>query len=175
MKKKLLILLCVAVSIVASAQETSFGIRAGINVSNLDIDPYPTVENGHRNGYFFGGFVNWRLSDQSALLTELQYSQEGAKAEALHGDYIQMPLMFKFQVTPGVSVGAGAMPAVKTWGFEDGFSTFTFSGIAGVEYLFSDMLFVDARLHYGLTSVFDEKSANDATNVTLQFGIGIKI
>jgi len=175
MKRSLLTLLFVALSITAMAQDTTFGVRAGINVSNLDIDPNPTLDNSHRNGYFFGGFVNWKLSNQSALSTELQYSQEGGKTEALQADYIQMPLMLKYQMFSRLSIGAGAMPSLKIWSYEDGFSAFTVSGIAGIEYLISNMLFIDARLQYGFTNVFDDKSPNEATNTTFQFGIGLKI
>lgn len=175
MKKYLLTLLIVAISVTAFAQDTTFGIRGGINISNLDIEPNPTIENSHRNGYFFGGFVNWRLDDKSALHTELQFSQEGGKNEALQADYIQVPVMLEFELGHSLTAGLGGMASVKTWSYEDGFETFTYSGIAGLEFLINDTLFIEARFNYGLTNIFDDKSLNEATNTSLQLGIGIKI
>ena len=176
MKSLITTLFFVMITAFTFAQGTSYGVRAGLNISNLDFDPDATFSNQHRNGFAFGGFADWGISDNFSILTELQYSAEGAKAEELRADYIQMPIMARLGFGNKFTAGIGPMVSLKTWGNLDGFSTMTFSGIAGVEYMITDELFVDARVHYGLTNILDEDLTDlEAQNTTFQFGFGIKI
>ena len=176
MKSFLLTLLFIAITTVTFSQETSYGVRAGLNISNLDFDPDPTFRNDHRNGFAFGGFVDWGVSKTFSILTELQYSAEGAKHEDLKADYIQLPVLLRFSIGDKFKVGAGPMLSLKTWKKDDGFETFTFSGVGGVEYMINDELFIDARVHYGFGNILDEDLTTlEAQNTTFQFGFGIKI
>ncbi len=176
MKSIVLTLLFVAVTTVSFSQEVSYGVRAGINISNLDFDPDATFSNQHRNGFAFGGFVDYGITENFSAYLEIQYSAEGAKAEALRADYLQLPIMARFAIGEKFTLGVGPMVSLKTWKDQDAFSTFTFSGIGGVEYMINDELFVDARVHYGLSNILDEDvSGLEAQNTTFQFGFGIKI
>ncbi|MBR9915001.1 MAG: PorT family protein [Algicola sp.] len=176
MKSLLFTFLLITFTSVTFAQEISYGVRGGLNISNLDFDPDATFSNQHRNGFAFGGFVDYGVSDQFSVLVELQYSAEGAKADELRADYIQMPIMARFAINDHITLGVGPMVSLKTWEERDGFSTFTFSGIGGVEYMITDELFVDARVHYGLSNILDEDLTDlEAQNTTFQFGFGIKI
>ena len=176
MKSLILTLLFVGITTLSFAQGTSYGVRGALNISNLDFDPDATFENKHRNGFAFGGFVDYGVSDTFSILAELQYSAEGGKAEELRADYIQLPIMARFAIGNKFTLGAGPMASLKTWAERDGFSTMTFSGIAGVEYMITDEIFVDARVHYGLSSILDKDLTDvEAQNTTFQFGFGIKI
>ena len=55
------------------------------------------------------------------------------------------------------------------------FKNNAFSGVAGIEYMLSDTMFLDARYTYGLTNILDNSSSFEARNTTIQFGIGIKL
>lgn len=163
-------------STIEDAPEIKWGVRGGINISNLDFDPHPTFENEHRNGFVFGAFVDYGFTETFSILAELQYSAEGAEAEDLRADYIQLPILFRFSLGEFFTVGAGPMLSLKTWEKNDGFSTFTFSGVAGIEYMITDELFIDARVHYGFTNILDEDlTTQEAINTTIQFGFGIKL
>jgi len=176
MKSIVLSLLFVAITTVSFSQEVSYGVRAGVNISNLDFDPDATFTNQHRNGFAFGGFVDYGVSDNFSMYVEIQYSAEGAKADDLRADYIQMPIMARFALGEKFTLGVGPMASLKTWKDQDAFSTFTFSAIGGIEYMINEELFVDARVHYGLSNVLDEDiSGLEAQNTTFQFGFGIKI
>lgn len=176
MKSLILTLLFVSITTLSFAQGTSYGVRGGLNISNLDFDPDANFKNQHRNGFAFGGFVDYGISDSFSLLAELQYSAEGGKAEELKADYIQLPIMARFGIGNKFTVGAGPMLSLKTWKDTDGFATFTFSGVGGVEYMITDELFIDARVHYGLTNILDKDLTDvEAQNTTFQFGFGIKI
>ncbi|WP_040279008.1 porin family protein [Psychroserpens damuponensis] len=172
----LTLLLCITVTTLSFSQEVSYGVRGGLNISNLDFDPDATFTNQHRNGFAFGGFVDYGVSDNFSVQFEVQYSAEGGKADELRADYIQMPIMARFGLGDKFSVGVGPMASLKTWKDNDGFATFTFSGVGGVEYMITDELFIDARVHYGLSNILDDEVTDlEAQNTTFQFGFGIRI
>ena len=156
--------------------EIKYGVRGAFNISNLDFDPAPTFENEHRNNMAFGGFVEFIPKESYSIQIELQYSGEGGgKDESLRVSYIQLPVLFKLSLGSKFSVGAGPQVGLKTWSYEDGIKNLAFSGVAGVEYMLGDILFVDARYTYGLTNILDNTSNFEAINTNIQIGIGIKM
>ncbi len=176
MKTIVSLLIFVSITTLTFSQETKYGVRTGVNISNLDFTPDPDFRNDHRNGFAFGGFVDYAFSESLSGLIELQYSAEGAKADELKADYIQMPIMLRFNLGNNFTVGVGPMASLKTWKNQDAFSTFSFSGIGGVEYMITEELFIDARFSYGITNVLDEDLVGiEAKNNTIQIGFGIKM
>ncbi|WP_047545990.1 porin family protein [Psychroserpens sp. Hel_I_66] len=175
-KSFLLTVLFISVTTLSFSQEVSYGVRCGLNISNLDFEPDATFDNQHRNGFAFGGFVDYGISDNFSIQLEIQYSAEGGKSDELRADYIQMPIMARIGLGDKFTIGVGPMASLKTWEDRDGFATFTFSGVGGIEYMITDELFVDARVHYGLSNILDEDLTDlEAQNTTFQFGFGIRI
>ena len=176
MKRFLLTSLLVCFTAICMAQEVHYGVRGSLNVSNLDFDPDATFDNKHRNGFAFAGFVDFGLSEDVSLRTELQWSAEGGKDESIRADYIQMPVLLKLSASDRLSFMAGPQIALKTWKNNDGFATFAFSGVVGAEYMITDELFIDARFSYGVTNILDKDLTDlEAKNHVMQFGFGIKI
>ena len=176
MKRYLFALLLVSYASVCMSQDVRYGVRGALNVSNLDFDPDASFENQHRNGFAFGGFVDYGFTEDVSLLTELQWSAEGAKEDAIRADYIKLPIQLRVLLSDRMTVGAGPQVALKSWKDRDGFSTFTFSGVVGLEYMITDELFVDTRLTYGFSNVLDQDLTDaKAKNHVIQFGFGIKI
>lgn len=156
--------------------EIKYGIRGAYNISNLDFKPDPTFENKHRNNMAIGGFVEFIPTESFSIITELQYSGEGGgKDESLRVSYIQLPILFRLHLGSYFSVGAGPQVGLKTWSHEDGFKNLAYSGVAGIEYMLSDILFLDARYTYGLSNILDNSSSFEARNTNIQIGIGIKM
>ncbi|WP_418509813.1 porin family protein [Corallibacter sp.] len=173
--KKILLFLALVITTSYSFSQ-SYGVRAGLNVSNLDFDPDATFENKHRNGFAIGFFAEYDLSSSIALAPEIQYSAEGAKDRDLRVDYIQAPILVKFKIGDRLSIGAGPMVGVKIHEFNDGYKNFSFSGIGGLEFMITDEIFIDARYSYGLSNILDDNNPmGEAINTNIQFGIGIKI
>lgn len=156
------------------SQETYFGARIGLNYSTLNFDSNDDDVDG-RYGLVVGGFVDHEFSETLSLLAELQYSAEGAKQEELRADYIQLPLMLRYKIGEWFKLGAGPQAAIKVWSHEDGFQNVVFSGVAGIEYMFTDELFLDLRYSFGLSDVLDDEIPLDARNNYLQLGFGIKL
>ncbi|NRR90778.1 porin family protein [Winogradskyella undariae] len=176
MKKYFIALLFVSVTSFGMSQEIFYGVRGALNVSNLDFDPDASFENQHRNGFAFAGFVDFGITENVSLLTELQWSAEGGKDSELRADYLKLPIQLRFSLSDNLKVGFGPQIALKTWEYEDSFSTFVFSGVAGAEYMITDELFLDVRYYYGITNILDEDLTSvEAKNHVLQFGFGIKI
>ncbi len=181
--KKTIILLAIFMVSFCSYSQDSYGIRTGINISNLDFEPATTAfNNGHRNGMFFGGFVNWKFTQKLSLLTEIQYSAAGGKDRELRINYLQLPVLLRLELVRNLTLGVGPMVSLRTRSFQDSFrNTFenvTASGVAGLEYMITRKIFVDARFHYGLTNVIEgdlSEEFGEAKNTTIQFGVGIKI
>ena len=176
MKNYLIVLVFVCFTFICTSQQIQYGVRGALNISNLDFDPDPSLVNEHRNGFAFGGFVDFGITEDISILTELQWSAEGGKAESLRADYIQLPILVRFSVLDRIVLGAGPQVALKTWENQDSFSTFAFSVVAGVEYMITDELFLDARYSYGFSNILDQDlTDNSAKNHVMQFGFGIKI
>lgn len=176
MKKYLLALVLVSFTTICMSQEIRYGVRGAINVSNLDFDPDATFVNQHRNGFAFAGFVDFGLTDKISVLTELQWSAEGAKEVNLRADYLKLPVMLRLMASDRLTLGVGPQLGVKTWKNKDGFAPYTFSGVIGAEYMITDELFVDARATYGVTDILHSNPSDlSAKNHVLQFGFGIKI
>ncbi len=176
MKRYLFALLFVCFTTVSLSQEVFYGVRGAINASNLDFDPDATFENQHRYGFAFGGFVDFGITEDVSLLTELQWSAEGGKNEAIRADYIKMPILLRISLSDRFTIGAGPQAALKTWKDRDGFSTFTFSGVAGIEFMITEELFIDTRLTYGFSNILDQDLTDaKAKNHVIQIGFGMKL
>ena len=100
----------------ASAQ-TSFGLRAGLNVSDLTGDNIPN--SNPRLGFTGGAFVNVAVTPSLSFQPEVSYSQRGVSTEddatELSADYVEIPVLVKYAVPvteTGLMLGGYAGPAI---------------------------------------------------------------
>lgn len=157
------------------AQETMYGIRAGIGLSGLSFDQEVDFDNDERIGAYFGGFVDFGISRRFSILTEANFSSEGAKDEPYQLDLIQIPVQLRYSLSDDVKIGVGPQFSFVTWDNQDVFAQYMFSLNGGVELMFTDMFFVDFRYSHGITNILEESGDNEATNYAFQLGIGIKL
>ncbi len=174
MKKILLLVLVLSTSFYGFSQDTKFGVRAGLNVSNLDFDGTSLANNDHRNGFVIGFFAEYSFSNAVSVSPELQFSAEGAKPEPLQLDYIQMPILFNFKLSPKMFFNIGPQVGLKINKVDDGIRNFAYSGVGGLSYNVTPMIFIDARYIYGVSNIFDDNLGIEAKNSTMQFGVGYK-
>lgn len=122
--RKLLLTAAVAVFGLSNinAQEISFGAKAGVNLANLSGD---IEDNKMLTGFHVGGVAEYMFDDEMGLQVELLYSTQGTKSsysesETIGGvtykydgevksklDYINIPVLFKYYVSEGLSLEAG--------------------------------------------------------------------
>ncbi|MDD7885674.1 porin family protein [Flavivirga sp. 57AJ16] len=174
MKKILLLTVLFTFSNYGFSQDVKYGVRGGLNISNLDFDNNTTPVNKHRNSMYIGFFANIGLSKTIAIMPEIQFSAEGAKAEPLHLDYIQAPIFLKFRLSEKIHVGAGPQVGLKVHKEDDGMKNFAYSGVAGIEYKINYAIFADVRYTYGFSNIFDDNLGVEAKNSNIQIGIGYK-
>lgn len=174
MKKVLLFIILLSVSLSGFSQDIKYGIRGGLNISNLDFEDVPTVTNKHRNSMYFGFFANIGLSKTIAVAPEIQFSAEGANLETLHLDYIQAPIFIKLRLSEKIKFGLGPQIGLKVHKEEDGIRNIAFSGVIGIEYKITHTIFADLRYTYGISDVFDEDLGISANNANVQIGVGYK-
>lgn len=158
----------------SASHGVKFGVRGGYTISNLDFEGTPTMENKHRNSFYIGFFANIGLSRTISLVPELQFSPEGANAEPLHLDYIQVPVMLMFRFSEKIHAGFGPQVGLKVHKFEDGIHNFAYSAVAGVEYKINHAIFADVRYIYGLRNIFEDQLGIEAKNTNIQLGVGYK-
>ena len=174
MKKILLLTVLLNLSFYGFSQDVKYGVRGGYTISHIDFDDSPTMDNKHRNSMYIGFLVNISLSKTLAVMPELQFSGEGAKAESLQLDYIQLPILLKYKIGKNFHAGIGPQIGLKVHKYEDGIRNLAYSAVAGVEYRINYAIFADLRYNYGISNVFDEKLGITAKNRNIQLGVGYK-
>ncbi|WP_397362622.1 porin family protein [Olleya sp. R77988] len=175
MKKTILLFSLLLASFYGFSQNALYGVRAGINISNLSFDSDIEEDVKGRNGFAIGFFGEYNLSDNFKFAPEIQFSAEGAKEQSLRINYIQMPLYFKYKIDESFAIGLGPQASLKGHSYEDQLQNLGFSILGGLEYMISDEFFIDARYSYGLTNVFDDNALNiEANNTNIQIGFGVK-
>lgn len=197
----MLIALFLTAAIVHSANAqspVSFGLKAGMNISNLhgsDMEP------DAKTGLLLGGVLEINLpATPFAIESGVYYSQKGAEAEdtdftyKLKLDYIEIPVLAKFQlgppgpITPTLGVGpylgfnvnaeqelsGGGMTGTED--VSDEISGTEVGGIASLGLDFNlglTKLNASARYSYGFTSVWDDSDTESDRNAVFSVALGI--
>lgn len=162
-----------------SAQQVNFGAKAGLNIATLSGDDIDDL--GSRTAFHIGLIGEIMLTDKFAVQPEVLYSAQGAKEGdfTYKLDYVAIPVMAKYFVTPGLSLEAGPQFAFNTLSeIElDGESEdleeiegMDFGLGFGLGYQFMKA-FVQARYNIGFTEIVE---GADAKNSVFQLSVGYK-
>ena len=111
-----LILLLVIIPFTASlhAQGLTYGVKAGVNINNLDVSPEadppaPTI----KPGIHFGGYVQYSLAEAISVQPEISISTQGANDadpevyQRVKLSYLNVPVLVNYQLPVGVNLFAG--------------------------------------------------------------------
>ena len=169
----------------ASAQHANIGIKAGLNLYNINNDNgtgYYT-----KIGFYAGLLSHIHLSREWAIQPELVYSAQGAKSTVTSVDtkinlgYINLPLMIQYMFDNGFRLQAGPqlgflMSAkaevnnTKT-DIKNELKTVDFALGFGAGYIHSASGFgVEARYNLGLSNINDNSTVKQ-TNRGFQLGV----
>ena len=204
----------IAATTTTMAQELNWGIKAGANYSTLTSD----MEPDHIFGYHAGVLAEVALSPKFSIQPELLYSLEGAKAEQSYTEddfflateekiklgYINLPIMVKYDVIPGLSLQAGPqlgylingkneyeissnfdeleLNESGTEDIKDELKKISLGLNFGLGYDFQNNFFLQARYHLGLNDISDfeedsedmEGELDELKNRSFQFSLGYK-
>ncbi|SHI39108.1 porin family protein [Aquimarina spongiae] len=185
MKKKLLyigVLLLTVSGIMA--QEKTYGVRLGANLSSISSDDIPENLEDNRFGVVVGFLAEYPIKDRLSFQPEFQYSSQGNEDEALRVDYLKLPLFLKYNFTDIFNVHIGPQVGLKIWEWEDNagidanFNTFDFAAVAGIGVNITENFFADLRYDFGLSNVFDDEGVTggaDGNNSVIQLSFGYKL
>ncbi|MHA6698023.1 porin family protein [Chryseobacterium sp. A321] len=191
--KKLLLGAALAVSSLTFAQQ--FGVKAGVNVSNISDDN--DVQTNSKTGYYAGVFMNAPIAEDFSIQPEVLYNSVGSKydygnaSSTLTLDYITVPVMFQYNVVPQFYLEAGpefgflvgAKSKVESGSFEgssdlnkDNFNSFNFGVGLGAGFNITNNIGINARYVAGFTDATDESNqdfGSDADNKNNVFQAGV--
>jgi hypothetical protein len=119
------LLVCVcAFAFTTNAQETKFGLKAGVNLANISSD-VPDYESDMMIGFYGGGSVLLGLSDNFGINADVLYSIKGAKQKTEETmtlgsittkyefentvtlSYIEIPILARYTLESGLYFNAG--------------------------------------------------------------------
>jgi hypothetical protein len=104
--------LVMLLSLVAAAQKPAFGIKAGLNLTNLKVDD-PDATYDSRTGFHAGFFVRERFSKVAIQPEFLLFTQRTDVSSSALGDfqdrftYLSIPIMIKFYIIDGLNFHVG--------------------------------------------------------------------
>jgi len=192
MKTTLALAVALLVSAGTAHAQTSFGVKAGLNLANLSIDEADdTFEPENRTGFVAGVFVTVRGGGIFAFQPEVLISSQGAKfSDAVNSgtakiDYLQVPLLARLgpsnvALVVGPSIGfrinaklSGDGITVDNEDFSDQIERMDVGLVAGVT---GDIgrLVLDGRYTWGLTNIEKEETAASTKNRVISLTVGLR-
>jgi hypothetical protein len=190
MVKGILLFLLTALVFVADAQDVAFGLKGGLNFSNLKMDD---VESSSRTGYHAGIFVRGKFN-KFAVQPEVLFSTLENKIEYSGGlgslensfTYVTVPVMLKFYVVSGLNLQAGPQFLFLVNGdqkFEsplvsgkrditDAYKKSDVSVSVGGGFDFGFGLNLDLRYNLGLTDINEAEDGEDVKSRVIMVSLG---
>lgn len=171
-----------------------FGVRAGINISNVSIKSQGiSIKPSANVGPNAGIFANFKVALNLSLQPELAYSAMGYKVDVdgVSGtettSYLTLPLLVKFKVPmTGLGIYAGPQYGLllsakdksdgETQDAKDSYKSSDVAAVFGAEYALKLGLFFSARYQAGLTNVAktDQGDNTTAKNNSVTLLVGFK-
>ncbi len=196
MKKILLIFIAVFMFSFANAQDISFGLKAGLNLANMNSSnsEFNDLLSG-RTAFHAGAVAEFSFSDQFSLQPEVLYTSLGTTVDYgsvsrasdtsydIIANYLAIPVMAKYYVADGFSLEVGpqigfllsakAKNDTNEEDMKDNFESTDFSAAFGAGYKMENGLFFNARYGLGLSNISKDASDGDwVKNNAFQFSVG---
>ncbi|MEM6380114.1 MAG: porin family protein [Bacteroidota bacterium] len=188
MKQLLLLitLFCCVTFLQAQENQSYWGIKVGLNVSEIRSKDQPTIDLSTTTGLHAEVFRNFQINDLFALQAGIAYTERGGKDRIesistidfdekfdINTTYVSLPIVFQTRrgnflselgVVPALQLGVNADvsdPTISKGGLESVWeSDFDFGLIAGVGYHIKD-LEIGVRVIPGLARVSSEITFTD--------------
>lgn len=186
MKKTIILAATFLLAIGAKAQNVHFGIKGGMNASELQYNDNTKFDT--KIGFHAGllAHIHTRNS-QWAIQPELFYSLEGAKGivagnkNSFNLGYLNIPLLAQYLFDNGFRIEAGPQIGFLTSAKsktdntsddrKDDFKSTAFSIPVGVGYLTTSGFGFDARYNFGISDINNTSSSTKVQSNVFQFGI----
>lgn len=170
------------------AQVVHFGIKGGLNASNLSVSNNSGNNLDTKIGFNAGLLAHIHAGTNFAIQPEVYYSSEGAQYKGstpkttYQLGYINVPILAQYMFGNGFRVEAGPQvgflvnantkqkgkPSVD---IKNSYKTTSFSIPVGVGYLTSYGLGFDARYNFGISNINEDITQDAARSNVFQFGL----
>lgn len=197
MKKELFFLLFSFLFFQLSYAQFTFGAKAGVNLSNVDL---PDINSKNRTGFQIGVLAEIPFGKRIYFSSEVLYSSQGFKlVENIKETespnelitelgYLQAPFIFKYRIIEGLNIQAGPQMGLLISAVTRGpnskqddkylYSDFDYGMTFGLGYKFYPSLFVQARYNMGFGTIYEKDKLqiaeieNNAKNKVIHFSVG---
>jgi hypothetical protein len=189
--KKLFLLVFATIILTNAKAQIQFGVKAGLNIANLSLssDLSGSGESVKSKTDFNAGILaSIPLFNSFTLQPEINYSGQGAKGSdgttttTLNYDYINVPVLFKFNHGSGLFaetgpqigflISANAKADGQSEDIKNETSSTDFSWSFGLGYKVSEMnLGIDIRYNLGISNTIKSSGEGTSKNSVFQFGI----
>lgn len=88
-------------SLFVNAQETKFGVKAGVDLATIKVKFAGTSVSSSETGFFLGGFANIGISDKFSVQPELMY------VAITDSNFLSVPILAKYDVAEKIGLMAG--------------------------------------------------------------------
>lgn len=177
-----------------NAQDIKYGVKAGVNFSNVGGDAEDT---DMRTGFHVGGLAEIKFGN-FAVQPEILYTTGGYKSEysdfgttieeTFKTSYIAVPIAAKYYIIDGLSIQAGPQFAFLTsakakleaggeeeeMDVKDELKSFDFGVLGGVGYELESGLLFSVRYVQGLSNILDDSDDYKVQNTNIQLSVGYK-
>lgn len=171
----------VLVSAGADAQELHYGLKAGLNISDIALANFVNndVESDYRPkaGFHGGVFVSADLVNQFAIEAELLYSNKGTRAgERINLHYITIPFLIRYELSEQFSLALGPEfgylvkarsplgDVSNTWN-----NKLDFGIDADVALKLTTNMLLALRYNAGFSSVIDTRRSSSTTGEAIKY------
>jgi hypothetical protein len=185
MKKLALVLTVFTASVFGVNAQVQFGIKAGANLSTFTGDAEGAKS---QIGFNAGVLVKIPVADALSVQPEAYYSGQGAKGNEsgtdfnLHVNYINIPVLLKYQLPVGVffetgpQLGLRMSAKLKAEGqsvdMKDSYKSTDFSWAFGAGYQLPSLpLGIDLRYNLGLANIAAGDGDGSVKNGVFQLGV----
>ena len=165
MNRFILIAVMFLLTLATSAQNIQFGIKAGVNLADVEISSGNDYET--RVAMHLGGLAHIHITKEFAFQPELVYSMQGGESGdvKLQLTYLNLPLLAQYMVNYGFRLETGPqfgflLSAESKVGevevdVDDEVSGIDFSWVFGLGYIFPSGIGIDTRFNVGLSNISD--------------------
>ena len=194
--KKVLVLIAAAIVCISASAQVQFGAKVGVDATNFW---GKDAEHGMKPSYQVGLVMEYKFNPHFAIAPEVVFASQGGKFKALdlnlfgldvsktvtyNTNYINVPVMFKYYVSPAFSIDLGPQVGFNVYSkysiedvdkaidIKDGTKGVDFGLGLGGTYNLTENAFVQARYTLGLTKVFE--GDGDCKNGNIQIAFGMK-
>ncbi len=174
-----------AVALFVSSNAQMFGVKGGANISGIS-----NVDNvKSKFGFYAGAFMNAPIAESFSIQPEVLYSTKGGKTTGDveivgSADYISVPVMFQYHVTPQIYLEAGPefsfllSANAKTGGVSSDIKNvltgFDLGIGLGAGYYFTENIGLTARYVAGVTDMVKDNPNDAVRNSVFQVGLAYK-